>query len=74
MKVSIYHTARVDMYNDRFRNIWNAYISAPMILLCGNSIALPLRIIFSNITNTGIFPDKWKHANVTPVYKKIRNI
>ena len=44
--------------------------SVQMIKLCGNSICLPLQIIFANIVFTGIFPDKWKMANVTPVHKK----
>ena len=41
-----------------------------MIKLCGNSILLPLQIIFNNIVAKGIFPDQWKMANVTPVHKK----
>ena len=31
---------------------------------------MPLKIIFDNILRTGIFPDQWKEANVTPVHKK----
>ena len=31
-------------------------ISAQMIQLCGTSLILPLKIIFSNIIHTGIFP------------------
>ena len=30
----------------------------------------PLRIIFSNILTTGIYPNTWKSANVTPMHKK----
>ena len=45
-------------------------ISVAMIKLCGDSISLPLRMIFKNIIHTGIFPDQWKEANVTPVHKK----
>ena len=45
-------------------------ISANMIKLCGNHLTRPLKIIFTNILNTGIFPDQWKKANVTPVHKK----
>ena len=45
-------------------------ISVAMIKLCGDSLSLPLRIIFKNIIDTGIFPDQWKEANVTPVHKK----
>ena len=45
-------------------------ISGRMIDLCGESITLPLSIIFTNIMNTGIFPNNWKSANVTPTFKK----
>ena len=31
---------------------------------------MPLKIIFDNILETGIIPDQWKGANVTPVHKK----
>ena len=41
-----------------------------MIKLCGNDLSVPLKIIFDNILETGIFPDQWKAANVTPVHKK----
>ena len=45
-------------------------ISGRMIELCRENITLPLSIIFNNIIKTGIFPDLWKSANVTPVHKK----
>ena len=45
-------------------------ISATMIHLCGDDLCIPLQIIFQNIIHTGIFPNKWKEANVTPVHKK----
>ena len=45
-------------------------ISVQMIKLCGNSICIPLCIIFNNIIDKGIFPDQWKMANVTPIHKK----
>ena len=58
-------------------NVNKAYgadqISVQMIKLCGNSILLPLQIIFTNIIAKGIFPDQWKMANVTPVHKKEKN-
>ena len=44
-------------------------ISVQMIKLCGNSISLPLQINFTNIVFTGIFPDQYKMANVTPVHQ-----
>ena len=48
-------------------------ISTQMLLLCGESAALPLKIIFSNILTTGIYPGIWKLANVTPIHKKTTN-
>ena len=41
-----------------------------MILLCGDTILPPLKIIFDNILVTGIFPDIWKATNVVPIHKK----
>ena len=45
-------------------------ISAQMLLLCGESAALPLKLIFINILSKGIYPSIWKLANVTPIHKK----
>ena len=45
-------------------------ISARMLLICDDSIVLPLRLIFRNIMLTGVYPELWKHANVTPIHKK----
>ena len=45
-------------------------ISVNMLKLCGPYLCFPLKIIFANILETGIFPDQWKVANVTPVHKK----
>ena len=45
-------------------------ISAQMLLLCDDSVIVPLRIIFNNILSTAISPDMWKLANVTPIFKK----
>ena len=42
-----------------------------MHLLCDESVALALRIIFTNILlSTAIYPNMWKPANVTPIFKK----
>ena len=41
-----------------------------MIVLCGDTTATPSKYIFDNILLTGIYPDAWKTANVTPVHKK----
>ena len=45
-------------------------ISGQMLLLCDNTVVLPLKIIFQNIEMTSIYPDMWKLANVTPIFKK----
>ena len=45
-------------------------ISVQMLKLCGQHLSLPLKIIFETILETGIFPSRWKEANVTPVHKK----
>ena len=48
-------------------------ISVNMLKLCGEHLCVPLQIVFDNILETGIFPEQWKEANVTPVHKKNGN-
>ena len=43
-------------------------ISGQMLLLCDDSVVLPLRIIFGNILSTATYLDIWKLANVTPIF------
>ena len=45
-------------------------ISIKMIKMCGESLALPLKMIFEAALNDGAFPDDWKKVNIVPVYKK----
>ena len=45
-------------------------ISGQMLLLCDESVLLPLQIIFTNILSTSMYPDIWKLANVIPIFKK----
>ena len=45
-------------------------VSARMLSICDESIILPLKLIFTNIVSTGIYPHIWKQANVTPIHKK----
>ena len=45
-------------------------ISGQMLLICDKSVVLPLEIIFKNILESSIYPDMWKLANVTPIFKK----
>ena len=45
-------------------------ISGQMLLICDESVVLPLMLIFRNILESSIYPDQWKLANVVPMYKK----
>ena len=45
-------------------------ISGQMLLLCDKSVVLPLKIIYETILSTSVYPDIWKLANVTPIFKK----
>ena len=45
-------------------------ISGQMLLLYDESVILPLQITFTNILSTYLYPDMWKLANVTPIFKK----
>ncbi len=47
-------------------------MSARMLMIADASVVLPLKIIYSNILNSSIYPDQWKLANVTPIHKKGR--
>ena len=38
-------------------------ISGQMLLLCDDSVSIPLQIIYSNILSTSIYPDIWKLAS-----------
>ena len=46
-------------------------ISIALVKSCSLELAYPLKLIFSKCIEVGIYPDKWKHANVQPVYRKI---
>ena len=45
-------------------------VSGHMLILCDNSVVLPLKIIFENILKSASYPEMWKVANVTPIFKK----
>ena len=45
-------------------------ISGRMLLLCDNSVVLPLKVIFQNILATSTYPNIWKLVDVTPIFKK----
>ena len=41
-----------------------------MVKICGNSIVIPLSMIFRVCLVNGIYPSKWKKFNICPVHKK----
>ena len=41
-----------------------------MLISCDDSVLLSLIIIFGNILSTATYPEIWKLANVTPIFKK----
>ena len=45
-------------------------ISGQMLLLCDNSVVLPLKINFQNSLVSSSYPDMWKLANAIPIFKK----
>ena len=46
------------------------HLSIRMIKACGNSISLPLKLMFKSMINEVVFPKDWKKSNVVPVHKK----
>ena len=38
--------------------------------MCGESVALLLKLIFEAALNGGVFPGDWKKGNIVPVHKK----
>ena len=47
----------------------NDEIYGQMLLLCGDSVGMPLKIIFENILLASLFPDMWKLADATPIFE-----
>ena len=45
-------------------------ISAKLIRECANLISIPLCNIFNNSLSSGLFPDDWNCARVTPLFKQ----
>ena len=45
-------------------------ISIRMIKLCDVALVFLLKLVFENFHRQGIFPEKWKKANVVPILKK----
>ena len=49
-------------------------LSVRVIRLSDDALVIPLKIIFMNCLNQGVFPEIWKYANVVPVHKKMKEI
>ena len=45
-------------------------ISIRMLKICGKSICKPLKMIFQDCIEHGIYLLEWKKANVVPAFKK----
>ena len=45
-------------------------ISAQTLLVYDDTVGTPLKLIFENILTSSSYPDVWKLANVTPIFKK----
>ena len=41
-----------------------------MLKICGDSICLPLEMIFKQALLTSMFPSEWKKGNIFPIHKK----
>ena len=46
------------------------YISAKILKMCSNNLAVPLTYLFNLCITDSVFPLQCKYATVTPVYKK----
>ena len=45
-------------------------VSARLLKECPDLISWSLALIFNQSIDTGIFPDEWKNARITPLFKK----
>ena len=45
-------------------------ISVHRLKICGDSICVPLQIIFKQALLTSVFPSKWKKGNIVSIHKK----
>ena len=44
-------------------------LSIRMLKICGDSVCLPLEMIFKQTLLTGVFPSVWKKGNIVPIHK-----
>ena len=45
-------------------------ISICILKICGDSICLPLEMVFKQALLTNVFPSEWKKGNIVPIHKK----
>ena len=45
-------------------------ISARIVRECATELAIPLTVLCGQALSQGIFPNKWKEANIVPIHKK----
>lgn len=48
---------------------WSDNLPSSFYRFCSTSLAEPLFRLFKKSVHDGVFPDKWKIANVIPVFK-----
>ena len=48
----------------------HANTSIRMLKICGDSICVPLQMIFKQALLTGVFHFEWKKGNIAPIHKK----
>ena len=41
-----------------------------MLKICGDSVCVPLEMIFKQAFLAGVFPSEWKKENIVPIHKK----
>ena len=40
------------------------------VKICGDSICVPVEMIFKQALPTGVFPSEWKKGNIVRIHKK----
>ena len=45
-------------------------VSISMLKICDEAVVLPLKLIYTNCLEKGVYPNLWKKANILPIHKK----
>ena len=72
MSVTPFRIAALLSSVDKSKSCGPDGLSAVILKECADILSNPLSIIFNKCLTTGIFPEKWKEANIIPVHKKGR--